>query len=179
MRPVVLGFSGEIASGKSHISSAMAQTLKAPRASFGDYVRLEAQRRGLTASREILQDVGAQLISEGWEKFCQSVISSTSWQPSQNLVIDGVRHIEAISTIRSLIQPMVLFHIFVEVDDSIREKRLLTKGIINKEQLAKLESHSTEVQVKTRLRSIADLIVDGSREEKDLVQEICKRIKQL
>jgi dephospho-CoA kinase len=46
VKPVVLTFAGRIASGKSTLSRQIAVTLGWPWASFGDYVRAEATRRG-------------------------------------------------------------------------------------------------------------------------------------
>ena len=44
MKAVGLGFSGPIGSGKSTVSSAVADILGLPRASFGDYISIVLQR---------------------------------------------------------------------------------------------------------------------------------------
>jgi dephospho-CoA kinase len=76
MKPIVVGFAGSIASGKSTLSIEVASSLEWQRVSFGDYVRTVAQSQGLGDSREMLQAVGASLINQGMEQFCKAVLYS-------------------------------------------------------------------------------------------------------
>src|ERR1039458_2129720 len=92
--PIVVCFSGRIGSGKTSVSQCVATTLGAAWTSFGGFIRDAAQERGLDAnSREVLQTLGAQLISEkGTDWLCEQVITRAKWDGHQPLVIDGVRH---------------------------------------------------------------------------------------
>ena len=172
MRPVVLAFSGGIASGKSTLSRSVAKTLDWPWVSFGDYVRTVAQNRSLGNSREVLQEVGSSLIKEGWTQFCSSVLNQITWRPGQSLVVDGIRHAEAVYELQKLVAPSEFLLVFVETSDPMRKARLRARKVADYEKLQCIESHSTEAQVKVFLAGMADLTVDGTQPMENLVHEI-------
>lgn len=172
MKPIVVGFAGSIASGKSTLSIEVASSLKWQRVSFGDYVRTVAQSQGRGGSREVLQAVGASLINQGMEKFCKAVLAQVNWQPGQPLVVDGIRHNEIIPVLRQIVTPLDFRLVFVGVNDLIREARLVERGLNNCEQWQHFETHSTEEQVQTVLPAMANLTVNSTGKIKDLVLEI-------
>ncbi|OKH32379.1 hypothetical protein NIES2119_26455 [[Phormidium ambiguum] IAM M-71] len=178
MKPIVVGFAGSIASGKSTLSIEVASSLEWQRVSFGDYVRTVAQSQGLGDSREVLQAVGASLINQGMEQFCKAVLAQVNWQLGQPLVVDGIRHAEIIPVLRQIVTPLDFRLVFVGVNESIREARLVERGLSDRQQWQQFEAHSTEAQVQTVLLTMADLTVDGTRKIEDLVFEIVGWIKQ-
>jgi dephospho-CoA kinase len=178
MKPIVLGFAGSIASGKSTLSIEVASSLGWQRVGFGDYVRTVAQHQGLGESREVLQAVGATLVNQGIEQFCEAVLAIVDWVPGQPLVVDGIRHAEIVSTLRRLVVPSQLLLVFVSVNESTRQPRLIEKGLINQEQLQQIEAHSTEAQVQTVLPSMADFNVDSTQKIEELVKEIVTWVQQ-
>jgi dephospho-CoA kinase len=178
-KPMVLAFAGSMASGKSTLSRGIAQTLGWPRVSFGDYVRHVVQGRGLQCSREVLQEVGAAMIEEqGWKAFCCAVLAQGKWEPGQSLVVDGIRHAEAVETLRQLVAPSELFLIFIAVEEPTRRARLHQRSITDDEAQQRLEAHSTEVQVKTILTKMADCTVNGTRPVASLLKEIVNWVQQ-
>ncbi|BAT56595.1 Dephospho-CoA kinase (plasmid) [Nostoc sp. NIES-3756] len=178
MKPIILGFSGSIASGKSTLSIRIASCLKWERVSFGDYVRSVAQHQGIEVSRKVLQSVGASLINQGMEQFCCSVLEQANWRLGQPLIIDGIRHVEAVSVLRRLLFPSQLLIIFIAVNEQTRESRLIEKGLTQYEELQQIDEHSTEVEVQTRLKKMANLIVDGNKQVEQLVEEIIIWLRQ-
>ncbi|MGB5970004.1 MAG: AAA family ATPase [Spirulinaceae cyanobacterium] len=172
MKPMVLGFAGQIASGKSTLSKEIAKYLGWQRVSFGDYVRTIAQYQGLDESREVLQTIGASLMNQGKTQFCESVLAEANWKPEHPLVIDGIRHSEIVSILRQIVSPLDFSLIFVFVNESVRCNRLVERGFSNYQHQQKIEADSTEVQVQNILSKIADLTLDGTHNSKDLVQEI-------
>jgi len=126
----------------------------------------------LGESREALQDAGASLVEQGWDQFCRSVVAQAGWEPGQPLVIDGIRHAEAMDSLRALVAPAVLYLVFVDADRATREARLRERGDVDREQLERIERHSTELQLQTIVPSMANLTVDGTRPVRDLVREI-------
>jgi adenylate kinase family enzyme len=157
----VLALSGKIASGKSTLANEFAKEVGWPCVSFGDYVRSVARDRGLVESREILQEVGDKLIRTNLEGFCQSVLAQADWKPGQALVIEGVRHAEVNTVLRSLVAPSKYVLAYLKVDDQIRKDRLRDEGIGDKE-LIHVETHPTEEQVTRVLPYIADYVFEGS-----------------
>lgn len=172
MKPIVLGFAGSIASGKSTLSIKVASSLGWQRVGFGDYVRTVAQRQGLGESREVLQTIGATLVNQGIEQFCSAVLAQVDWEPRQPLVVDGIRHAEVVSTLRQLVAPKKLLLVFVIVNESTREARLIERGLTHREQWQQFEAHSTESQVQTVLPGMADLTVDNTQKIEELVKKV-------
>lgn len=172
MQGIVLGFSGSIASGKTTISVNLAKQLGCPRVSFGDYVRKVTLERGLdVSSRDVLQNVGESLIKGGWRKFCSSVLGQINWEPGQTLVVDGIRHKEALVKLKELTAPSRMFLIYITSSQVVQDKRLKEKGI-SSQQMESIESHSTEKDVKSELPAMADITVDGSKTADENVQDI-------
>ena len=172
MKSLVLAFSGSIGSGKSTLSLSVAKALNWPYVSFGNYVRTVALLRGLGESREVLQEVGESLIQEGWEQFCKSVLAHATWGPGESLVVDGIRHVEAVEMLRLLVVPSELLLIHITLNELTRKARLYKRSPTDNAQMQSIEDHSTEVQVKRQLPEIANLIVSGERSTDDSTREI-------
>jgi dephospho-CoA kinase len=177
-QPLVLAFAGRIASGKSTLSAGVAQVLGWPRVSFGDYVRQVARHRGLKESRTVLQELGAALIAQGWETFCNTVLGQAAWKPGQPLIIDGIRHAEALAVLRQLVTPSELRLVFITVDEPTRTTRLRQRESPDGETMQRIEEHTTEAQVGTVLPGIADFLVDGTRPQEELQQDIVRWVQQ-
>jgi dephospho-CoA kinase len=171
MTSIIICFAGRIGSGKTTLSNAVAECLNWPRASFGDYVRMEARRQGLNESRDVLQRIGAELVQDP-DKLCYSMLGKVSWKPGENLVIDGIRHSRIIDSLLKLTNLSKVFLIFVETEEQSLRKRFSDKSTFGEDDLLRFEEHSTEAEVKEGLSDKADLIVDGTRLIKELVQEI-------
>lgn len=167
----VLAFSGQIKSGKTTVSRAVAEFLGCGRASFGDQVRATVLKKGLATTRENLQEVGEYLIASHLEDFCHDVLAQVGESEGSHLVVDGIRHLEALECLRKLTAPRRLHLVYVDTDDTIRERRHLENSPIDL-PLDAYETHSTERQVQSIIRTHADLVVNGSRDLKSAVQQI-------
>ena len=172
MKTCILAFSGSIGSGKTTISKETSRVLHWSYGSFGDYIRKEALQRGVNPeSREVLQEIGSELINQGWKEFCEAVLMDSGWEKGSGLVLDGIRHHEGLETIRGIVYPLPTFLIYVRVSENVRKRRLIDKKI-NLEHLGAIEQHSTEQQVKTNLKRYANLVLDSSRPLNDNINSI-------
>jgi dephospho-CoA kinase len=169
MSNIVIGFSGGIASGKSSLSTAVAQAIGWPRTSFGGYVRTIAAQRGLEPTRENCQAIGEELIEADIRGFCKDVLAEASWRPGEPLVIDGIRHLEVADLLADMVRPTDFVLVFVELPRAEREARLKNRDG-ESQPLERFEQHSTEVQV-CELRARANLVVDGDRPVEQLADE--------
>lgn len=161
MSAPILAFAGPMASGKTTISRAVAETLGWPWAGFGAYIRAEAQRRGLQGDRTSLQQLGDALLAEGEEAFCKGVLAEAGWVSGTPLVLDGVRHATVVNALHVLITPQPLVLVYVAITDDVRAARLGARGVdADAQQLH--DAHATESDVTTILPKLADLTVDGS-----------------
>jgi dephospho-CoA kinase len=173
MTNLVIAFSGRISSGKTSLARAVAVRGHAKYASFGEYIREVAAFIGRDAEdRKTLQEVGAFLASHP-ESLCKKTLESAAYQPGSPLVVDGIRHVEVLNTLRSQVQPSELVLVHVMAPDSSVRRRLREGRNIN-DNIKVLEQHSTEEQVNNALPLVADLIVnnpDGKNLE-DAVEEV-------
>lgn len=177
MKPAMLCFSGAIGSGKTTVSTAVAAALGWPRASFGDHVRIAALQRYGDTSRVNLQKMGAELITSlGWESFCREVLVRGGWQPGRPMVVDGIRHAEAIIMLRTLAAPLSAVLVHLRVEDDVRRERLEERGkvALGQEHIASADKHSTEIQVHTTLHALADHVLDATSSIEEIVADIMK-----
>lgn len=174
-RTLVVCFAGGIGSGKSVVSQRVAETLGWPRVGFGDYVRAVARERGLDETRKTLQEVGAELAARDLEDFCYRVVDQAG-SSGQSLIVDGIRHLEVMDAVRRIVWPAAALLIFVDVARDERERRTLERGISGM-SFEEAEAHSTEAQVRGRVRDAADLVVDGLRPVEVLVAEITQFVQ--
>lgn len=170
-KPIIIGFSGGLGSGKSTISAALSEATGWRRLSFGDYVRQEARRRNLGDSRGVLQEIGAALVAEP-DEFCRNVLNAGGWNHGETLILDGIRHFTVLDSLKRLAGPNEVVLIHIQTKDEVRAKRLKKRGRDDKDILRLLETHSTEKDVHDILLSNAHLIING-------VQPISKSLKKI
>ena len=168
----VLAFAGRMGSGKTTLTTALAEALGCRRASFGDYVRHVVKARGIEQTRENLQKIGTQLLEEDRLAFCNSVLLHSGWKPGDTLVLDGLRHAETFAWIRQLVCPLLLKIVYLEIDDDIRLKRLEARGEGEGRSLDLAEAHSSEQQVTSILAGQADLTIDSGKPTQECVRRI-------
>jgi hypothetical protein len=56
----------------------------------------------------------------GWHAFCGAVLDEALWAPGRSVILDGVRHAEALSTLRDLVSPQRVVLVFVDTPDMVR-----------------------------------------------------------
>jgi cytidylate kinase len=167
-----LAFSGKLGSGKTTVSKLLAERVGARWNSFGNTVKRIAQERGLPMEREALQALGEELVSNSPKAFCQRVISEAEPSSGRGLVLDGLRHTVILKHLQQSLLPSLLIPVFVDVDEPVRLDRIQRRGGLSIEDLRRLESHSTEVEVMAALRSLAQLRVNNSGTPGSAVEEI-------
>lgn len=169
---IVLCFSGGIASGKTSLANRVAERLGLPSASFGSFVRSIAKARGTSEDRSSLQALGEALIEElGWDAFCRAVLDSAGWKPGSSIVVDGIRHLSALNTLRAIVAPIATRLVFVDVPLDVRQERAEHRSQEGTD-VAKADAHSTEKDVRDVLREMADLVVDGTRDPSSLLNDV-------
>jgi dephospho-CoA kinase len=146
MKQVVVGVAGRMGSGKTTLAYELAARMSCGYASFGDYVRNVALERGLDSSqREVLQALGDELIATGWPPFCRAMLDFAGYVTGP-VVVDGVRHVEAIEVLARIVYPLPFRLVAVHADGDVRAKRLQTRGM-DATAAKRAEVHANESQV--------------------------------
>jgi cytidylate kinase len=158
---LVVAFAGRIGAGKSSVSAAFAEELGWKFASFGAFVRKTATERGIDLSRESLQTVGAELEATDAVKFCRAVLDGAGWNAGEPAVVEGIRHVRILDTLKSQVAPQPVFLVYLEAPDELRRNRLQERGAQEAHNLDLAETHSTERDVITELPQLADLVLSS------------------
>lgn len=166
-----MAFSGEIGSGKTTLSYALATRLNWKHASFGELLRAEAIKRGIiNPSRRELQNLGQTWINKDIKGFGLALLRSVDWSPGEPLVIDGVRHLEMISVLKELTLTDQVRIVFTYTTTAIRKKRQLSRGGCEINDID--ESHPVEIQSHSILAKASDLLIDTTLSVCDCVNII-------
>lgn len=173
---LLLCFSGQIGSGKSSVSRAVAARLGWPQAGFGDFLRAEILREaGDYHSREALQNLGQRLVKADAEGFCRSVLAAGGFSPGVDFVVDGVRHVEIFRTLARIAEPSTARLLFLSADEAHRLERIADRGDEN--DFARAVTHPVEAELRDQLPSIAHAVVDASRPFDDVVADCLAEIE--
>jgi dephospho-CoA kinase len=154
----IFALGGSRKSGKTTLGRRFAEELGVRFASFGDYVRKETTRRGITnASSAELQAVGLSLVTSDLVKFCQLVLTDAGFVPGERLVIDGVRHLETVRVLKHMFGEQPLKVIYLDSSLPVRCQR----GSFTIDDLILIDSHPIEAETQA-VKNIADFVLDTS-----------------
>jgi dephospho-CoA kinase len=157
-----LVFSGRIGSGKTQVSKAVASAFGLRWNSFGATIKNIAVERDLPTTRKDLQALGETLVATESEELCRRVLLEGKPSGTEPIVIDGLRHRHIRDILQQLLAPAALVVVFVNVSDVICLERLRVRDGLSLSQIQEFEEHSTEIQVASEIRALADLVADNS-----------------
>jgi dephospho-CoA kinase len=165
-------FSGPIGSGKTSVSKRFAAALGYGWNGFGSTVKRIAVERSVPIERTALQALGAELIAADPDGFCARVFKEAQPPDATSVVIDGLRHARIKEVLERLSAPRPLFCIYVDTSNSVRLDRLAERDGLSAEQILTLEAHSTEIEVTSVVRRVADFVVDNSGDLENTLDQI-------
>lgn len=178
MHSAVIGLAGPIGSGKTSVALGLASALNCSVASFGTYVRELAVRSGRGTSRDTLQEISEQVIdSIGLRGLTRNVLASAAWDREHSLVVDGIRHPDVVTALRAEAAPLPVILVYLDVSHRVRRNRFVTRDNLSAWELDSFELHSTERDVGTRVRALADVIVAADGQVEDVVAAVINVIK--
>lgn len=123
--PSIICVSGPIAGGKTYYAKLIAEGMKCKQVSVSDYLKNIAINNGMEdIQRTILQQIGEEQINLGWSEFCRRFLLFAEWNPSKTLIIDGIRHIEFVDSIKRICATPNVKIVFIDEDNKIITQRL-------------------------------------------------------
>ncbi|WP_113891993.1 AAA family ATPase [Roseiarcus fermentans] len=159
---LLLCFSGQIGSGKSSVSAAVAEALGWRSTGFGDYLRKEIARiGGDPTDRKALQDLGQQRVEEDSTAFCRDVLEAAGFQPGDDFIVDGIRHIAIFDILATVSVPSEARLLFLGAPQSTRNARIQTRA--DAQDFERASGHRVEDELQDALPQRAHAIIDATQ----------------
>ena len=166
---MLIAFSGPIGAGTSNLSARVAERLGWPRVKFSDTIRRVAlEQSNDPDDLEVLQAIGQSLVVDRLSEFVREVLQSADWRNDQNLIVDGLRHVEVKTEMLRQIGPIPLHVVHVERN---RPERALSRGL-DEARLEQLDRELSEAQLERILPQYANCILDGSIDHDELAERV-------
>jgi dephospho-CoA kinase len=173
---LLLCFSGQIGSGKSSVSTAVAEALGWRRTGFGDYLRSEISRLGGDPNdREALQNLGQNRVEDDPVSFCRNVLSDGGFMPGDDFVIDGVRHVRIFEILTEVGAPSQARLLFLGALDTTRVARVEAR--VDARDFARASTHRVEAETRDGLPQRADGIVNADQSLDHVVSDCLKLVR--
>lgn len=172
---MILTIAGAIGSGKSTAAKALSAASGVRAIGFGDYVRVLAAERGLQPERTVLQDLGQARVEQDARAFLRETLAWGGWTPSDDIVLDGLRHMSVLKALQDLRREGVATTLaYIDVSEPVRRQRQQARGA-TEEQIDAASSHPAEQDLILELRTAADLIIDGEAPVATIVAHLLKQ----
>lgn len=173
---LLLCFSGQIGSGKSSVSAAVATSLGCRRTGFGDYLRNEVTRLGGDPDdRKALQDLGQKRVDADPVAFCSDVLASGGFLPGDDFVIDGIRHVGIFDILAKIGRPSRAKLLFLGASEATRIGRVETRD--DAQDFVRASKHRVEAELRDALPHRADGVINADQPF-DRVLADCLRLAQ-
>lgn len=154
---ILIALSGGIGAGKTTIAKALASAFCADYISFGEFVRYKAAEQGIESTRENLQTMGQELLTNwGVERFVREVFEFHG-STATVCVLDGVRHIQVWNQLKNHSTIQVLVHIDANRDRQIA--RVENRDHLPLEEIVISLNHPMEEEA-LLLRNLAHVVFD-------------------
>lgn len=115
LRPALVAIAGPIGSGKTTTARLLSQHTGWPATSYGDAIRAAAAACRIPGDRHQLQRIGAVLIARGWDAFTERVLDQVAWKPGDAVIVEGLRHVEAVTALRQVTAPLPAFLFYLDL----------------------------------------------------------------
>jgi cytidylate kinase len=174
---LLLCFSGQIGSGKSSVSTAVAAALGCRRTGFGDYLRNEIARLGGDPNdRKTLQDLGQKRVEDDPMAFCRDVLAAEGFQPGDDFVVDGIRHVSIFEILATLGKPSEARLLFLGANETTRTARVQSRA--DAPDFVRASTHRVETELQDSLLQYADAVVDAAQPLDGVVTDCLELVRR-
>lgn len=158
----VIILSGKVESGKTYLSKKIAQYLSCERYSISDYLKDAANKGGYKyISRQILQEIEKEQIELGWELFVKKFMEFVKWNNHENIVVDGVRHVEFFNMLVNQVKSCKVLLVWIEIDSNTMDIRM------EKRNESGISLNHVAEENLAQLKERADIVIDNSKMQED------------
>lgn len=178
---IILGLTGEIASGKGTVSKYLEEKYQATAHRFSTPLRDVLKRLYVEINRANMQDVSRVLREQFGQNLLAKVISEDVKNDTNNIiVVDGIRRFADIEYLKQLPEFKL---IYITADAKIRHERLIKRGEnaddLNKtfEQFLKDNQAEAELEI-PEIGMAADVKMDNNGTTQELYEQIDKILKK-
>jgi hypothetical protein len=112
------------------------------------------------------------MVQEDVVGFCDRALSIGGWVRGKSLVVDGVRHVVVLNTLRQIVEPDYFGLVYLNIDRQTQRERWNREDLPYKKTLEELERHPTEIEVLNTLPDFSDLVLDGKLPVQTIVTDI-------
>ncbi len=175
MAKLIIGLTGEMASGKTFSTKYLAKKFNAESYRFSTPLRDVMARLYLTETRENMSALSLVLRQTfGEDLFSEIVAKDAAGAKTDLVVIDGIRRLPDIKALQKLPQFKL---IYLEADPEVRFKRLSVRGENPDdngktwEQFQKDQQLETEIQIRS-LKDAASVVINNNGEVEELYQAL-------
>ena len=173
---LLLCFSGQIGSGKSSVSTAVAEALRWRLTGFAEYLRSEIARVGGDPNdRKALQDLGQKRVDEDPTAFCRDVLSAGGFMPGDDFVVDGVRHVRIFEILAEVSTPSQARLLFLGAPETTRLARVEARA--DARDFARASTHRVEAELRDALPQRADGIVNADQSLDHVVSDCLELVR--
>lgn len=165
---MIIALAGLSKSGKSFLAKHLGETLNWPVLSFGSYVRHVAATQKLSDDFPTLQTLGQSMVDEDPASFVSAVLDHSDCGVQDNLILDGMRHVEVLDALQESVAPDLVQLVLVKVSQEELASRHENIGLDISEVLA----GPAEQQVQSTLAERATLVVDGSGPVENAIDDV-------
>lgn len=147
----------------------------------GNLLASIAERNGLNPfDRNVLQKLGQGLATRDPSAFVIGLLSNGRYDPPENVVFDGVRHVTVWRELEGVAARTkdFAFLVFLDMPEGVRLLRLDVRGL-DRRMADAFDSHESESDLEARLRETADLILDARLEQDQLFERLFASRRQL
>lgn len=179
MKKIILGFTGEIGSGKGTVTKYVQEKYGASYYRFSDVIRKALNLLYLDESRDNMQNLSTILRKNfGEDLFSKVIFENVKRDKNDLVVIDGMRRLADFRYLDTL--PEFVF-IYIETDNQVRYERMVKRnenpGDAEKtfEQFVQDQKDEADAQIKD-LKVKAQYTIENNGTVEELHQEVDKLI---
>lgn len=119
--------------------------------------------------RKALQDLGQARVEADAAAFCRDVLTAGGFQPGDNFVVDGIRHVTVFEILKQVGLPSDAKLLFIGAGQVTRSARVQTRSDAG--DFTRASRHRVEAELRDALPDRADTVIDANQPKECVVAD--------